>query len=142
MNSDWRSAVLVLATGITVVGCGGDGPPTAFEDRSNVPSCGEVTVTPYPETGAAPHEFDCLRTAAASGDSAELEITSGTVEGDPITTWLRVLDAERTEIFIDNSEDEFRGEAAWVRYECPSLTFDDAGYAEVDLSKCNATDLT
>jgi hypothetical protein len=63
---------------------------------------------------------ECILQAFAAGRPAELVITFATIEGDPITNYVRVLDAGRVELFTDTTRDSY-GSQGWVHSSCTDL---------------------
>ena len=97
--------------------------PTAFRERDELESCGEVVLKQgesVPADAAA-----CVDAAFASG--AELVVLGPTTEGDPIVTYYRVGPAiEGMEIFIDSTLDQWG--FGWSHQLCAAATsFLDAG---------------
>lgn len=62
----------------------------------------------------------CLLTAFETGGSGELISTTTSVEGDPITRIIRVLDDGTVEMFVDATRDAY-GSGEWERFRCSAL---------------------
>ena len=58
--------------------------------------------------------------AFESGRSAELTSTMTSVEGDPITRIIRVLEDGTVEVFVDATRDNY-GSGQWERLRCTAL---------------------
>ena len=108
---------LVLPTVLLAAGCG-DEVHARWEERAPLPSCGAVDFD-QGETlrRDAPDELACLREALTSGKGAELQVTSPTVEGDPVTVYYRVTPEGTTEIYEDTTEDAY-GSDEWSYASC------------------------
>lgn len=103
--------------------------PARFTDRSELPSCGEVTLAQGDQIPA--ENLDCLESAGAEG--AELAVTRPTTEGDPVTEYYRVLPDGGWEAYLDGSMDRYGGQ--WWYTDCP-----DAEAIE-DLATCRGAAL-
>ena len=62
----------------------------------------------------------CLLEAFRTGRGAELTSTETSVEGDPITSIIRVHPDGTVEVFLDMTQDAF-GSGAWERLRCTAL---------------------
>lgn len=123
MCASWPAAGVAMACILTatVAGCSmlrGDPVRDQWEDRSTLPSCGEVAL----EQGdllrrEGRSELACLRSALDSGEGAELLVRFPTVEGDPVTEYYRVTPAGTTEIYVDSTKDE-NSDQEWSFAEC------------------------
>lgn len=91
----------------------------AWRDRTPYASCGEQFLSPFLD-GAALAYADCLRDAVAESRAAEAVVTFTTVEGDPITSYLRVRPNGTVEVFTDSTQDKF-GSGTWERRTCRRL---------------------
>lgn len=100
-------------------GAPGDRAYLAWRERTPFRSCGEQFLAPF-LNGAALNYADCLRDAVSEGRTAEAAVSFGTVEGDPITTYLRVRKNGSVEVFTDSTQDKF-GSGVWERRTCRSL---------------------
>lgn len=89
-------------------------------DREELPSCGEHVLTPADRAEELLPHRRCLADALDAGTGAEAVVRFSTVEGDPITSYLRVHPDGTTELFSDSSEDRFAGRI-WVHRECGDL---------------------
>lgn len=104
-----------------LAGCsvlGGDAVRDQWEERSTLPSCGEVTHEQgerLQEQGR--FEVACLLAAFNSGDGAELRVLFPTVEGDPITEYYRITPSRTTEIYVDSTEDQ-NSDQKWSFAQC------------------------
>jgi hypothetical protein len=114
-----RFAPALLAI-VLVAGCGllPSDPPDWVTDRPGLPACG------VEEAGHG--EFDiakrtCLLDAFEAGRGAELISTLVTIEGDPITQYIRVHPDATVEIFVDATRDAF-GSGTWERLICRRLS--------------------
>jgi hypothetical protein len=112
------AALLTLAA---ATGCGLLPPalPDWIVNRQPLPSCGEEVL----EQGQAGdvEMRTCLLEAYRDGRPAELISTFPTIEGDPITQYIRVHENGVVEIFVDATRDRF-GSGAWERMVCDELT--------------------
>lgn len=70
--------------------------------------------------GIDPAARACLLEAFESGGSAELTSTMTSVEGDPTTRIIRVLEDGTVEVFIDATRDNY-GSGEWERLRCAAL---------------------
>lgn len=114
-----------------------DALPDWWVDRDPVPSCGvfepEDVRFDNDELAAANR---CLPDALAAGESAELELTQHTDEGEPVTDLLRVTGPDRVEWFVDRRFDSFGGLAVG-HLVCTGL---DEGELTVGAVDCEPTD--
>lgn len=112
---------LAWVLAMTIAGCSAlrdDPVHDQWEDRSSLPSCGEVTL----EQGEhlrqqARSELACLRAALESGEGAELAVEYPTDEGDRVTEYYRVTPAGTTEVYVDSTED-VNSDQKWSFAEC------------------------
>ena len=114
-----RLAALGVLVGMLGACTAQDGaPPQSFASRPALPSCGELQIA---QGERVPDDaWECLDQAVAGG-GAELVVTSPTTEGDPTTTYYRVGPGiDHLELFIDVSQDAYRGDGpAWSHQVCP-----------------------
>ena len=110
------------------------GPPTQFERRASLASCG--TVDHRQITDGVPSEaVRCLEAAMRTGGGAELVVTGMTTEGDPLTSYYRAVPGEAgLEIYYDSTRDSYRS-ADWSYLRCPDAR------AANDLGECSSRDL-
>ena len=110
-----RIAAGLLAAAV-LAGCGilPSAPPEWVVNRQPLESCGEEIDTLNAAARA------CLLEAFESGRGAEIISTQATIEGDPITRYIRVHDNGVVEIFIDATRDRF-GSGEWERLVCDRL---------------------
>jgi len=109
-----------LTVGVIVVGallsvsCGSD-EPHAFAEREKLPDCGSLPDRGFDASmsAAETEALDCVRSAAASGGSAEMSYAFLTTEGDPMRYWLRVKGGS-VEMF-EHSDDSF-GSKGWTYF--------------------------
>ncbi|MFA4084979.1 hypothetical protein [Mycobacteroides salmoniphilum] len=98
-------------------------PPSAFIDRTPLPSCGSYTFGFRDRAAPAPQR-DCMNNGRASGLGAELKIVQPTTEGDPVTTYYRVFSPQqRVEVFVDYSGDQFSN-FGWSHFFCWTTPID------------------
>ena len=106
--------------GASLAGCGLlPGPePDWITNRLPLTSCGveDVGVEGDYDAGAR----DCLLAAYEAGEGAELISTQTSVEGDPITRYLRVHENGVIELFVDATRDRY-GSGTWERLTCDRL---------------------
>lgn len=127
-------AALTLAAGLMFVACSSEEdpeapPPTAFSDRTPLPSCGEITAKgpDFALDQLYPQRVLACMTNSRSDSGAELSVTEFTTDGDPINTFYRTAgDLPTVEIFLDKSADKYSGGKDWVQFSCevPILTAD------------------
>ena len=118
--------LLAIGTGAWVVWqlSAGGRAPAAFRERSAVPRCAPITV---PQAQPVPTALkDCLLSAGAQREGAEVLLTSLTTEGDPIKTYYRVLPGEGVEVFTDATADSF-GSGEWSHDRCPDVAALESG---------------
>ena len=109
-------ALIGVLAGCSVLA--GDAVRDQWEERSTLPTCGEVTL----EQGErlrkkGRSEIACLRAAFNAGGGAELKVVFPTVEGDPITEYYRITSRRTTEIYIDSSQDQ-NSDQKWSFAQC------------------------
>ena len=109
-----------LPAAIILFGCGilpGE-LPEWVANRQPLASCGSEVL----EQGESHDEEArlCLLEAYLAGRGAELISTEPTVEGDPITTFIRVHENGVIEVFVDATRDRF-GSGRWERIGCQDL---------------------
>lgn len=112
-----RPNVLLLSV-LVLTACGSDPAEERWSNRTPLATCGEVQV----ETGNSLEEatrlgFSCLRDSVASHRGAELTVTYGTTEGDPITAYFRVTPDGSFEVYTDATKDTF-GSQRWEYLDC------------------------
>jgi hypothetical protein len=112
--------VATMMIGALLVACGlVAGPdPDWITNRLPLTSCG---VEELGLEGA--YDADaraCLLAAHESGGGAELVTTVTSIEGDPITRYLRVHENGVIELFVDATRDRF-GSGEWERFRCDDL---------------------
>ena len=120
------TAVLMTASSLLLVAsCSllrGDPVQEQWQERSALPSCGEFTLEVGEGLEASSRaEVACLADAWAAGDGAELLVRYGTVEGDPIAEYYRVVQGGGAEVFIDATQDKF-GSQRWEFSRCDTPT--------------------
>ena len=100
---------------------GGDSDPAyqRWLTRDPLTSCGRHKLV-RAESVANPPYAKCLRDAMSAGEGAEAIVTVTTVEGDPITSYLRVTATGDTEVYLDSTQDKF-GKQAWRYKTCADL---------------------
>ena len=113
-----RVVALLLAS-VALMGCGmlPSAPPDWVANREELPSCGAEDAGHRTYDAAA---RTCLLDAYRAGQAAELISTELTIEGDPITRYLRVHPDATIEIFVDSTRDTF-GSGGWERVICEDL---------------------
>jgi hypothetical protein len=107
---------------ILVAGCGVLAPasqPDWITNRLPLTLCGVEDVAQGGE-GMNIDARRCLLAAYQAGDGAELISTQPTIEGDPITRYIRVHENGTVELFVDATQDAF-GSGRWERYRCERL---------------------
>jgi hypothetical protein len=110
----------VVAGALFLAACGIlPGPvPEWVVNRQPLESCGEEVLSQ-----GEPHDQavrGCLLQAFEDGRGAELISRQPTIEGDPITRYLRVHENGVVEIFVDATGDRF-GSGRWERIVCDEL---------------------
>jgi hypothetical protein len=107
-------ALLLLAVeiGVWVVGqaTAEDRAPAAMQEPPAPPQCAPITVSQGQPVLTALH--DCLLSADAQRDGAEVVVTSSTTEGDPIRTSSRVSPGGGVDVLTDATADSF-GSGEW-----------------------------
>jgi hypothetical protein len=107
-----------LGTLVLLAGCAFLVQPDWIVNRLPLELCG----TEHVDQGG---DFDvearrCLLAAYDAGEGAELITTQQSVEGDPITRFIRVHVNGTVEMFVDATQDRF-GSGEWERYRCERL---------------------
>jgi hypothetical protein len=92
--------------------------PEWVVNRKPLESCGQEQVGHGEGTDVAART--CLLEGFEGGRGAELISTVTSVEGDPITRFVRVHENGTVEIFVDATRDQF-GSGAWERLVCERL---------------------
>ena len=116
-----RSRVGQLVLGIAIIalaGCallGYGMPPDWVEQRTPLPLCGREAAGQIDSAARR-----CLLEAFQSGGEGELISTIISVEGDPITRYVRVYADGAVEIFHDATHDRY-GSGTWERLRCRAL---------------------
>lgn len=96
----------------------GDGVRDQWEERSTLPTCGEVTLEQgerLQEKGRS--EIACLRAAFNARQRGGTEGCVSHVEGDPITEYYRITSRRTTEIYIDSTQDR-NSDQKWSFAQC------------------------
>lgn len=93
--------------------------PLWVTDREPLPSCGDEFQDPLLNE-AASRVRTCLLDAYRAGHGAEMTSNVTTMEGDPITTIIRVHPDGSVEKFIDNTLDRYSS-GVWELHRCSSL---------------------
>jgi Domain of unknown function (DUF4362) len=122
----------LIVTTLGVVACGEpDDPPVprAFADREQLSGCGRVERTWDDGSLEREGEVACLLDAVDAGQRGELVYVEFTVEGDPITHYLRVLGRDDVEVITDTTADEF-GRQGWRVRQCSGLSLTEDGALE------------
>jgi hypothetical protein len=141
MRSLVRIPVLgaVVLTLVSVSAC--SYTPDSVENRTRLPSCGEYEDRNEPASTDQRRKNRCILDALDQGRQAELIRTWYGDDGGPITEYVRVLGADRVEMFVDATRDtkEAGPEARWSRWLCQGLdetphgTVEGAGCREIPL---------
>ncbi len=108
--------------------------PSALESWPKTPSCGRYENLNEPVPADQRRKNRCLLDALSEGRRAELFVTYATVEGDPITTYYRVLGPRRLEVFIDSTRDSF-GSREWTHMLCDGVV-EESGFVFADSAGC------
>ncbi len=98
----------------------GNAIPKAFEQRTSLPTCGDVDHTTLGRPATRPEHTaatDCLLSAAANSGKAELYQTLQGVEGR-IDQWLRVDGTDREMFMLAPRSD---GKRLWSRWRCTGI---------------------
>ena len=104
--------------------------PDSVEDRQRLPSCGEYENENEPVSPDERGKNRCILDALAQGQQAELIRTLHGDDGGPWIEYVRVLGANRVEVFLDMTRDTEAGpEARWTRWLCRDLQ-ETGGYLE------------
>lgn len=90
--------------------------------REPLPDCGEQWLPIMLSMGDNQDlaYAECLRAAAKGGTGGEAVVHFSTVEGDPITEYLRVFPQGQVEVFTDATLDKF-GSQRWHRSTCANV---------------------
>ena len=114
-----RRPWLLVAVGL-MAGCGllPVATPDWVANREPLPPCGEEDVGV--DGGFDAEARRCLLDAFESGGTGELITTQTTVEGDPVTRFLRVHDSGEIELIVDATRDAY-GSRGWERLSCDRL---------------------
>lgn len=113
-----RTVATLAAAALTGCGLFAGPAPAWVVDRQPLPSCGEE-VLGQGDAGDA-EARSCLLEAFREGRGAELVSTRPTIEGDPVTRYVRVHPNGVVEIFVDATRDRF-GSGEWERLRCERL---------------------
>ena len=93
-----------------------------MENRPQLPSCGRYENLNQPPSADQRRRNRCILNALANGRRAELIVRLATIEGDPITEYVRVVGRDRVEVFVDATRDSEGGpEARWSHWLCRGL---------------------
>ncbi|GAB3775258.1 hypothetical protein GCM10027600_39320 [Nocardioides ginsengisegetis] len=119
-------ALILTATACTGPGSASDPAHDAWTARDALPSCGRVRMDQGDSLQRASADgMQCLLMAMRSGEGGEFVLTRPTTEGDPITTYYRVLPDGTFETYVDNTADHY-GSGRWEYRRCstrsPSLS--------------------
>ena len=113
-----RPAAILAAAVLTGCGMLPTTPPAWVVNRRPLPACG---IEELGQGEAGDEEVrGCLLAAYQEGRAAEMISTFPTIEGDPITRYIRVHENGVVEIFVDATRDRF-GSGAWERVRCEAL---------------------
>ena len=126
----WSALLLIL---LVLAGCGffAVPPPDWVVNRQPLESCGEEAYGRGEGVDVAARQ--CLLAAFEAGRGAELITTMTSVEGDPITRYIRVHENGTVEIFHDASQDQY-GSGGWERLRCERLVSVEEANDPPDLS--------
>jgi hypothetical protein len=94
-------------------------PPPAVRRRAPLPPCG-IERLRQGDDGARSRPRACLARAIASGRRAELISVRPTIEGDPITTVVRLVRPGRVDLIVDTIRDRF-GPRGWTTLTCSAI---------------------
>jgi hypothetical protein len=104
--------------------------PEAVENRAQLPSCGEYENRNDPVSPDERRKNRCILDALNQGRPAELIRTLHGEDGGPYEEYVRILGADRVEVFVDATRDTEAGpEARWSRWLCEDL-HETHGYLE------------
>ena len=104
--------------------------PDSVENRAKLRSCGEYENRNDPVSPDELRKNRCILDALDQGRQAELIRTLHGDDGGPYIEYLRVLGADRIEVFVDATRDVESGPGArWSRWLCHDL-LDTNGYLE------------
>jgi hypothetical protein len=104
--------------------------PSAVENRAKLPSCGEYENRNELASPEQLRKDRCILDALDEGRQAELIRTLHGDDGGPHIEYLRVLGADRIEVFLDTTRDTEANPRAWSRWLCRDLQETDYGYVE------------
>jgi hypothetical protein len=109
-----------LLSGLLITGCGllSSPPPDWVTNRNPLESCGTEDFGRGDGVDVAART--CLLQAYEEGRGAELITTGTSVEGDPITRYVRVHENGTVEVFVDATRDSY-GSGEWERLRCDRL---------------------
>ncbi|HEY7561427.1 MAG TPA: hypothetical protein VH650_04555 [Gaiellaceae bacterium] len=96
--------------------------PAAVETRAQLPSCGEYENRNEPVSLDERRKNRCILDALDRGRPAELIRTLYGEDAGPYIEYVRVLGADRVEVFVDATRDtELATEDQWTRWLCHDL---------------------
>jgi hypothetical protein len=115
--------------------------PDAVKNRTRLPSCGEYENRNQPASTDQLTKNRCILDALDQGRQAELIRTWYGEDGGPVTDYVRVLGADRVEMFVDGTRDTEAGPETrrWSRWRCQGLhesphgTLEGVGCREIPL---------
>jgi hypothetical protein len=115
-----RIALVMLAGLVMLSACGLASvvTPEWVTNRRPLPSCGVEWLTT--EGGMDAEARRCLLSAWTEGEDAELVTHLTTVEGEPLTRYLRAHANGTIDVFVDATRDAF-GSGRWERLRCDAL---------------------
>jgi hypothetical protein len=112
-------AALLLGSILALAGCTLlAGEPGWVTNRLPLESCGAEDVGQEGDMNVQARQ--CLLAAYQAGAGAELISTQVSIEGDPITRFIRVHENGTVELFVDATRDAY-GSGEWERYRCERL---------------------
>lgn len=104
--------------------------PDSVKSRRQLPSCGEYENRNHRVSPDERRKNRCILNALDQGRQAELIRTLHGIDGGPYTEYVRILGADRVEVFVDATGDTEAGpEARWSRWLCRDL-HETQGYLE------------
>jgi hypothetical protein len=122
--------VVAGALALALLSACGSYTPSAVENRAKLPSCGEYEDRNEPYSPEQLRMNRCILDALDQGRQAELLRTLHGIDGGPHIDYLRVLGADRIEVFVDATRDSESGpNARWSRWLCHDLQ-ETNGYLE------------